>query len=188
MANDQKLLDCALALFSERGYDAVGVNDIVQCADVTKPTLYHYFNSKRGLLDALIQREAGPLLGKLLRATFYHRDLVMTLENIIRALFEIAIEHACFYRLQLGMHFSPPESEANQVIQPFAMQQREMIESVFLQAVADHGNIRGRQTQYAESFLGVANALIGLYLNQEIVLDEVLVYQTVHQFMYGIFS
>jgi TetR/AcrR family transcriptional regulator len=86
------------------------------------------------------------------------------------------------------MYFAPPESDANQAIRPFTNQQREMIEAVFIQAADDHGNLRGRHVRYASSLLGEINALIGLYLNQEIALDEVLVYQTVHQFMYGIFS
>jgi len=188
MDNDQKLLDCALSLFSQRGYDAVGVREIVQCAEVTKPTLYHYFGSKWGLLDALIKREAAPLLSKVLTAARYRRDLVITLENIIRAHFEIAKEQTNFYRMQLSMYFSPPESDANQVIRPFARQQQEIIEAVFLQAAEDHGNLRGRHARYAASLLGEINALIGLYLNQAIALDEVLIYQTVHQFMYGIFS
>jgi AcrR family transcriptional regulator len=188
MENDLKLLECALTLFSQRGYDAVGVSEIVQCAEVTKPTLYHYFGSKRGLLDALIKREAAPFLSKVLTATLYRRDLVMTLENILRAYFVIAKEQTGFYRMQLGMYFSPTESEANQAIRPFARQQREMIEEVFIQAAEDHGNLRGRHARYAASLLGEINAVIGLYLNQEILLDEVLVYQTVHQFMYGIFS
>lgn len=188
MDNQQKLLECALILFSQRGYDAVGVSEIVQCAEVTKPSLYHYFGSKRGLLDALIKREAAPILSKVLTAAIYQRDLVMTLENIVRAYFEIAQTQTIFYRMQLGMYFSPPESEANQAIRPFARQQREIIEAVFLQAAEDHGNLRGRHVRYAASLLGEINALIGLYLNQEIGLDELLVFQSVHQFMYGIFS
>jgi TetR/AcrR family transcriptional regulator len=188
MENELKLLECALALFSQRGYDAVGVSEIVQCAEVTKPTLYHYFGSKRGLLDALIKREAAPFLSKVLTATLYRRDLVMTIENILRAYFEVAKTQTSFYRMHLSMYFAPPESDANQAIRPFTNQQREMIEAVFIQAADDHGNLRGRHVRYASSLLGEINALIGLYLNQEIALDEVLVYQTVHQFMYGIFS
>ena len=55
MDNRTNLLDCALNLFAARGYDAVGVQEIVEAAGVTKPTLYHYFVNKRGLLDVLLQ-------------------------------------------------------------------------------------------------------------------------------------
>jgi hypothetical protein len=48
--------------------------------------------------------------------------------------------------------------------------------------------LRGTQTRYAAGFLGAINAIIGLYLNDELTLTDALVHQTVHQFMHGIFS
>ena len=44
--NKKLLLDAALDLFYAKGYDAVGVQEIVDRAGVTKPTLYYYFGSK----------------------------------------------------------------------------------------------------------------------------------------------
>jgi TetR/AcrR family transcriptional regulator len=188
MDNRQQLLDSALALFSQRGYDAVGVREIVEAVGVTKPTLYHYFDSKRGLLDALLQRESGHLLTEVLKAAVYHGDLVLTLENIVRAYFRIAQKASAYYRMQLTMYFSPPESEGNQAIRPFTTQQREILEDVFIRAAEDHGNLRGRHSRYAAGLLGVVNATIGLYFNDALALNEEIVYQVVHQFMYGIFS
>ena len=57
MDNREILLETALSLFYEKGYDAVGVQEIVDQAGVTKPTLYYYFGSKRGLLEALLNRD-----------------------------------------------------------------------------------------------------------------------------------
>lgn len=188
MDNQQRLLDCALDLFGQRGYDAVGVREVVEAAGVTKPTLYHYFSSKRGLLNALVKREAGPMLTSILQSAIYMGDLVLTLESIVRAFFKIAQTNTIFYRMQLSMYFSPPESEANQAIHPFALEQRGILEDVFVRAAEDHGNLRGRHHRYAVGFLGEINAMIGLYLNDEILLSDELVYQLVHQFMHGIFS
>lgn len=188
MDNRQRLLDCALDLFSQRGYDAVGVREVVEDAGVTKPTLYHYFDSKRGLLDALLRRESGRLLSEILQAAIYQGDLVLTLENIARAYFSFAQRYTACYRMQLGMYFSAQESEANQAIRPFTNQQREILEGVFIDAAEDHVNLRGRHARFAAGLLGVINAMIGLYMNDELALTDELVYQTVHQFMHGIFS
>lgn len=188
MDNRQRLLDCALELFGQRGYDAVGVREVVEAAGVTKPTLYHYFSSKRGLLDALIKREAGPMLTDILQSAIYMGDLVLTLERIVRTYFKIAQSNPIFYRMQLAMYFAPPESEANQVIHPFALEQRGILEDVFSRAVENHGNLRGRHHRYAVGFLGEINAMIGLYLNHELDLNDEVAYQLVHQFMHGIFS
>ena len=188
MDNQQELLDRALELFSQRGYDAVGVREVVEAVGVTKPTLYHYFDSKRGLLEALLKREAGQMLSQILQAAQYQGDLVLTLENITRTYFGIAQNNTTFYRMQLAMYYAPLESEANQAIRPFSAQQHEILESVFIQAADDHGNLRGRHQRYAAGFLGGINAMIGLYLNADLVLTGEVVYLTVHQFMHGIFS
>jgi TetR/AcrR family transcriptional regulator len=55
MKNRQVLLDTALNLFSMYGYDGVGVAQLVSQAEVTKPTMYHYFNSKHGLFESLLE-------------------------------------------------------------------------------------------------------------------------------------
>jgi AcrR family transcriptional regulator len=44
-----KILCTARRLFMQRGYRAVSVNDIVQAAEITKPTLYYHFADKEEL-------------------------------------------------------------------------------------------------------------------------------------------
>ena len=188
MDNREILLDRSLALFSQRGYDAVGVQEIVDAAGVTKPTLYHYFESKKGLLEALLKREQAILLSGVKKAADYQGDLVLTLERIAGEYFRIAEERRVFYRLQLAMYFAPPESEANQAVQPYAIEQNDLLERVFIKAAKDHGNLQGRHHRYAAGFLGILNGMIGLYLNGRLQLTDEVVYQTVHQFMHGIFS
>ena len=90
MDNRSRILDCALTLFAGRGYDAVGVQEIVDCAGVTKPTMYHYFGSKRGLLQVLLQEAFGELNALVTAAAFYTGDLTLTLEKVTMAYFELA--------------------------------------------------------------------------------------------------
>jgi AcrR family transcriptional regulator len=47
------LLDAGLALFRERGYAEVGVDQIAARAGVTSGALYHHFQSKAGLFRAV---------------------------------------------------------------------------------------------------------------------------------------
>ena len=44
-----RLYDAALSLFSEKGYAATSVREIVKRAGVTAPVLYYYFGNKEGL-------------------------------------------------------------------------------------------------------------------------------------------
>jgi TetR/AcrR family transcriptional regulator len=188
MDNREQLLDCALTLFSQRGYDAVGVQEIVESAGVTKPTLYHYFESKRGLLEALLQRESSLLISHIAKASIYQGDIVLTLERITQVYFDYAQSHPQYYWMQYGMFFSPPDSEAHQAILPYHQEQFDILCEVFNQAAESHGNLRGRHKRYALGFLGAINAVIGLSLEGKLELTGEVVYQTVHQFMYGIFS
>lgn len=186
--NRDRLLEIALGLFARRGYDAVGVQEIVSAAGVTKPTLYHYFESKRGLLEAVLERD-----GALLRRGFgewcsYQRDLTATLSHIAFGLVDFARLHEDFYRLLLGLAFAPRESEAFQASLPLFRHCQGLLETLFQQAVTEHGNMRGRHQAYAASFLATLNSYIGFLLNGQAELDELTIYRALHQFQHGIYS
>jgi AcrR family transcriptional regulator len=47
------LIEAARPLFAERGYAAVGTEEIVRSAGVTRGALYHHFDGKRALFEAV---------------------------------------------------------------------------------------------------------------------------------------
>ena len=52
----RRILDSAYDLFSERGVRAVGIEEVIEKADVAKATLYRHFPSKDELVLAFLQR------------------------------------------------------------------------------------------------------------------------------------
>ena len=50
LATRRKLGEVAFRLFTERGFDAVGVREIADAADVSVTTLFKYFPSKESLV------------------------------------------------------------------------------------------------------------------------------------------
>src|ERR1044072_153736 len=50
------LIAAARRLFTERGYDNVGTEEIVRAGGVTRGALYHDFGGKSGLLDAAYEQ------------------------------------------------------------------------------------------------------------------------------------
>ena len=186
--NREVILERALELWGSRGYDAVGVQEIVDAAEITKPTLYHYFGSKRGLLEALVQSRWDQLAAALVPAAAYDRDIVRTLEAIVRGYFAFARTNGEFYRLLLALSFAPPQSDEFEVVSTRNIAQHAALERLFEAAAQQHGNMRGRQKAYAATFLGMINTYIALALNGYATLDDDLIYRATHQFMHGIFS
>lgn len=50
----QELMEAALTLFSQQGYEAARLEDIAEAAGVTRGAIYHHFGSKADLFLALI--------------------------------------------------------------------------------------------------------------------------------------
>ncbi len=188
MDNRAKILNYALKLFAARGYEAVGVQEIVEAAGITKPTLYHYFGSKQGLLEAVLKENLELLFEAVKQATVYHGDLPLTLNQVVATYFNFARDNVTFYRMQLAMWFAPPNSEPFKIVSRLNNEQQQLLEALFVQAARDHGNMKGRHRAYATTFLGMINTYIGLALNGYVELNDQLVYQAAHQFMHGIFS
>ncbi|HEY6760095.1 MAG TPA: TetR/AcrR family transcriptional regulator [Baekduia sp.] len=55
-ATRAKLVDAARALFAARGYAAVGTEEIVRTAGVTRGALYHQFRDKEQLFEAVFEQ------------------------------------------------------------------------------------------------------------------------------------
>src|SRR5512147_2057268 len=101
--NHAKILTCALQLFATRGYDAVGVQEIVDAVGIAKPTLYHFFGSKEGVLQALLTENFAEQYERVKQAAAYAGDLPLTLTKIAQAYFRYADDHRPFCRMQLSM-------------------------------------------------------------------------------------
>lgn len=54
----EKILEAALRLFAEGGYEAVSTGDIAGALGLTKGALYKHYRNKRAILDAIVERMA----------------------------------------------------------------------------------------------------------------------------------
>lgn len=59
------LIAAARRLFGERGYAAVGTEEIVRAAGVTRGALYHHFRGKRELLETVYEQVEGEVTQRI---------------------------------------------------------------------------------------------------------------------------
>lgn len=191
MDNKQRILQCALELFYAKGYDAVGVQEIVEMAGITKPTLYYYFGSKYGLLETLLTTQFAELRGRLHAASVYNGDVGETLYNIASAYLDFAVENYKVYVLLMALFYSAKENEAYKAVKPLIVEFYQAIVRFFDNASHELGNMNGRQEQFAIGFIGLINHYILLTDDGEghpETVTEEKKKALVKQFMYGIYS
>ena len=191
MDNREKILKCALNLFYTKGYDAVGVQEIAESAGVTKPTLYHYFGSKYGLLESLMESGYAGFKCELEAAAVYQGDLPMTLYRVAKIYFSLASQNREFYRLVMSMMYYGEETDSYRAIAPIRSHQHRLFTRLFEQAADIVGNMNGRQEQYAVTFTGCLNHYLLFWLSTEkgryVQISDEQAFSVVHQFLHGIY-
>jgi AcrR family transcriptional regulator len=63
-----RILDAALTVFAERGYNAASIAEIGQRAGVAKSVMYHHFGSKAGLYEAVTKTQTEELVERVAAA------------------------------------------------------------------------------------------------------------------------
>jgi len=194
--NKEIILDCALELFSKKGYEAVSVQEIVNVAHITKPTLYYYYKSKKGLFEQLLLTYYS-ILDNLLKdvckykpkTDFYYEDIYPILVNVTNSYFTFAKNNPLFYRIILANQYMPQSASTYDIVSKYHYNQHNLLLNMFSSMAKIHTNLKNKDHQLTYSFLGIINIYIGLYLsgkNKEI--STSLAKELVHQFMHGIYA
>jgi AcrR family transcriptional regulator len=79
----ERLLAAAAALFAERGYHDVGIDDIGAAAGISGPGVYRHFASKSALLEALCDRAMTRMLDGARRLRDEHPDDAAALAALV---------------------------------------------------------------------------------------------------------
>jgi len=188
MSTKEEMLKQSLILFNTYGYENVGIQKIIDAVGVKKPTLYHYFGSKNGLLKYLIDENFGKLKKILKERATYQGHLLNTLEEIVKIHFEFVQKNKEFYSLYLNMLSASRKSEIFQTAYPHIKWLDDNLIEIFISAVPEHGNIKGKERQLAITFYGMIHSYIQMHLHNEISLKEDTYFLVTKQFVHGIFA
>ena len=109
------LLEAAAALFAERGFHAVGIDDLGAAAWISGPGVYRHFPSKAAILEALCDRAMTQMLDGVRKTRAAHEDLEGALTALIDLHVDFAIAAGALIAVWLGEAKSLSE-EARRVL------------------------------------------------------------------------
>ena len=101
----RRIIDEALALFAEHGYEGTSVRMIAEAAGTSPGLLYNYFANKQALLHAIFEESVSDV-----RASFARADAAPPgerLERLVRGSFEILRRNMPFWKLSYGVRMQP---------------------------------------------------------------------------------
>ena len=182
------ILNTAILLFSQKGYEGVGVQEICEHAGITKPTLYYFFKSKQGLLQAIADSKGAELLQKLERAAAYEHDFLKSLTKILTAAIDFALAHPDFFNLHSVLLNAPGNAETEAVYAPLKQRFDSLFEEFFIKSAHEFGNMRGKEALYAILYHNNVMSVALLCIRQKLHRDDQTVYRIVHTFVYGVSS
>ncbi|MFE5707048.1 TetR family transcriptional regulator [Rhodococcus sp. ACS1] len=110
-ARREAILAAAVTLFAERGYQAVGMDDIGTAAGITGPTLYHHFPGKSAILVTVITRCLDALYFDVSGALSGTDDSAAALDSALASFVRINVEHGDALSALLTEVVNVPEDE-----------------------------------------------------------------------------
>jgi len=139
----QRLLETAARLFAERGYECVGINEIIAKAEVAKASFYHHFPSKQALCAAWLHEEAD-------RSRAKQRELLDSKQSLpkkITAQFDALgcwVEGTCFRACPFSITAAMPDAgeESREVIREYKESCRGFWQQLARQAAATPARAR----------------------------------------------
>ena len=110
LRSNDRILKNALELFSEKGYEATSVREICEAAEITKPTLYHFYGSKEGVYRALVEGALERFREEMTEALAGGGSLRDQLTRTARAYLDGALRQPDLSRFVMGLIHDPKHS------------------------------------------------------------------------------
>ena len=106
------LLDVAVAVFNERGYDATSMEELAARLGVTKSAIYHHVSSKVELLRLALDRALDALFAVTEEPGATSGPAIDRLEHVVRGSVRVLTEQLPFVTLLLRVRGNSPVEEA----------------------------------------------------------------------------
>ncbi len=89
----ERILVAAMRAFGTRGYEGTSLDDLARDLGIRKQTILYWFPSKDALLEAVVDRCADEVTGRLVRGLDGAEDGFGRVEAMVRVMFRLAARH-----------------------------------------------------------------------------------------------
>ena len=158
----KQLLAAAQQVFVAQGYHAAAMDDIAECAGVSKPVLYQHFPGKLDLYLALIDTHCDALVGKVRTAMGATADNRERVNGAIRTYFEFVDHESEAFRLVFESDLRNEPAVRERV----ERMEHECVEAVADTIMADTGVSRDSARLLAAGLVGASNAAARFWLDR----------------------
>jgi AcrR family transcriptional regulator len=115
MGTRERLLENGAALFAEKGFHGVGVEELGASVGLTGPSLYRHFRTKGALLAEILVNVSASLLAGATDVLDEGLDAKSTLSSLVDRHTEFAVTHPDLIRVQERDFANLHDDEARQV-------------------------------------------------------------------------
>ncbi|MEX5718881.1 TetR/AcrR family transcriptional regulator [Geodermatophilus maliterrae] len=132
------LLDVAVAVFNERGYDATSMDELAARLGITKSAIYHHVPSKVELLRLALDRALDALFAVTRESAATTGPAIGRLEHVVRGSVRVLAAELPFVTLLLRVRGNSPVEEA-------ALGRRREFDRIvtdLVRAAEDEGDVR----------------------------------------------
>ncbi|MFC5824593.1 TetR/AcrR family transcriptional regulator [Nonomuraea insulae] len=155
------LLEVAVVVFNERGYDRTGMEELARRLGLSKSSIYHHVSGKEELLDLAVSRALDALFAVLDEDDDPQATATSRLERIVRGSVAVLAAELPYVTLLLRIH-------GNSEVELRALERRRAFDHRVAELVAravEEGGVRGDVEPHVASRLlfGIVNSLVEWY-------------------------
>ena len=140
---EQRLLDEALTLFAEKGYDATSVREIIAATGMTRPVLYYYCKNKEDLFRRLVHATHAEAYREL-EAVVEDRERPIRerLRQVMRGTFAFSVRDPRVPRLMFQVYYGPETPGVAELVAQLSSTRFGLIAQLMKQGLT-RGELRG---------------------------------------------
>jgi AcrR family transcriptional regulator len=160
----QRLLTAATDLFTQRGYAATTVREIVGAAGVTKPVLYYYFQNKEGIYLELMRR-AFTRLDELIAGSVGDRgSATQKLLRLCDRAYSLFMENVKLARVMYSIYYGPHQGAPFFDFDSYHLKFQKAVRELIKEGIRKGELRKGNPEDMTWAILGAINVAMEVHL------------------------